>query len=151
MEPGMSPRPYRMENRRASRDETRQRILEAVRQLLSTELSPELTMEAVARRADVSRLTIYYQFGSRAGLLEALYDDLASRGHMERMPAVFQPADLTVALGRMVETFVEFWSTDTAVMRRLRAMGVLDAEIGEGIRARDARRSRIARELLARA
>jgi hypothetical protein len=32
-------------------------------------------------------------------------------------------------------------------MRRLRAMGVFAAEIGEGIRARDARRPRIAREI----
>ena len=147
----MCPRPYRMEKRRASRDETRQRILDAVRELLSSDASPALTMEAVAGRADVSRLTIYYQFGSRAGLLEALYDDLAARGRMQRMAEVFQESNLSGAIARMVETFVDFWSTDPAVMRRLRAMGVLDAEIGEGIRARDARRSHIARELMKRA
>jgi hypothetical protein len=50
----------------------------------------------------------------------------------------------------MVETFVGFWSSDPTVMRRLRAMGVLDSEIGKGIRARDARRPHIARELLQR-
>jgi len=140
-----------MEKRRAGGDETRQRILEAARQLLSTESSPSLSMEAVARRADISRLTIYYQFGSRAGLLEALFDYLATRGHMERMATVFQEANVAKALGKMIETFVEFWSTDTAVMRRLRAMGVIDPEIGDGIHARDARRPHIAREVLKRA
>src|SRR5262245_25745368 len=146
----MSPRPYRMEKRQASRDETRQRILEAARHLLSAESSPDLSMEAVARRADVSRLTIYYQFGSRAGLLEALYDYLATRGQMQRMAEVFQEANVAKALGKMIDTFVGFWSTDTTVMRRLRAMGVIDPEIGEGIQARDTRRPHIAGELLKR-
>jgi len=139
-----------MEKRQASRDETRQRILEAARHLLSTESSPDLSMDAVARRADVSRLTIYYQFGSRAGLLEALYDYLATRGHMQRMAEVFQEANVPKALGKMIETFVGFWSTDTTVMRRLRAIGVIDPEIGEGIHARDSRRPHIAREVLKR-
>ena len=146
----MSPRPYRMAKRQASRDETRQRILDAARELLSSERSPDLSMEAIARRADLSRLTIYYQFTSRAGLLEALYDHLATRGHMQRMAEVFQQATLAKALARMIEIFVGFWSTDTAVLRRLRAMAALDAEIAEGIRARDNRRSHIAREVLNR-
>src|SRR5262245_15703782 len=147
----MSPRPYRMDKRQASRDETRARILEAVRHILSDESSRELSMEAVARRADVSRLTVYYQFGSRAGLLEALYDHLATRGKMHRIPDVFQETHLPTALTKLVETFVGFWSTDPTVMRRLRAMAALDPEIGNGIRARDARRPQIARELLKRA
>src|SRR5215813_6614831 len=101
----MSPRAYRMERRQAGRNETRARILDAVRGLLSTESGTDLSMEAVARRADVSRLTIYYQFGSRAGLLEALYDHLAQRGHMEQMADVFQASDASSAIEKMVRTF----------------------------------------------
>lgn len=147
----MSPRPYRMAKRQVARAETRQRILEAVRHLLSKETSTELSMEAVARRADISRLTIYYQFGSRAGLLEALYDDLATRGHMQRMAEVFQEPNPQKAIRKMIEIFVGFWATDPAVMRRLRAMGALDEEIGKGIQARDERRPPLAREILKRA
>src|SRR5262249_21897481 len=51
---------------------------------------------------------------------------------------------------KMVRTFVGFWSTDPSAMRRLRAMAVLDDEISEGGRARDARRAQIAREMLKR-
>jgi hypothetical protein len=91
----------------------------------------------------VSGITIYYQVHSRAGLLEALYDCLASRGHMERMTGT----EPSAGIRQMIEMFVGFWSTDTKAMRRLRAMGVFAAEIGEGIRARDARRPRIAREI----
>src|SRR5262249_42141045 len=115
----MSPRPYRMGKRQAARSETRRRILEAARQLLATESHTDLGMEAIARKADVSRLTIYYQFSSRAGLLEALYDHLAQRGHMEQMADVFRESETSSAIDKMVRTFVGFWATDPHVMRRL--------------------------------
>jgi AcrR family transcriptional regulator len=146
----MSPRPYSMEKRQAAGSATRARILEAARQLLSSESETDLSMENIARRADVSRLTIYYQFNSRAGLLEALYDHLAGRGNMQRMAEVFQEADAPVALAKMVRTFVGFWASDPVVMRRLRAMAALDPEIAKGIYARDTRRPQIARQILKR-
>src|SRR2546430_2914681 len=43
------------------------------------------SIEAVARRADVARMTIYHQFGSKMGLLEALCDSLAVTGEMEQL------------------------------------------------------------------
>lgn len=146
----MSPRPYRMGKRQAAADNTRARILEAARQLLANESETDLSMEAIARRADVSRLTIYYQFKSRPGLLEALYDHLAIRGNMRRMAEVFHEADPSVALEKLVLTFVGFWSSDPVVIRRLRGMATLDAEIDQGIRARDARRQQAAREIIRR-
>lgn len=139
-----------MEKREASAKETRQRILEAARQVLAQESKDALSMDAIARRADVSRLTIYYQFNSRPGLLEALYDYLASRGGMQRMPEVFREPDPSKALDKLVSIFVAFWSSDQVVIRRLRAMAALDSEIREGLRSRDARRHHIAREILKR-
>ena len=139
-----------MEKREASANETRQRILEAARQTLAQESEDALTMDAVARRADVSRLTIYYQFKSRPGLLEALYDYLASRGGMQRMSEVFREADPSKSLDQLVDVFVAFWSSDRVVIRRLRAMAALDSEIREGLLSRDARRRHIAREILTR-
>jgi AcrR family transcriptional regulator len=146
----MSPRPYHMGKRKAAADDTRARILEAARQLLANESETDLSMEAIARRADVSRLTIYYQFKSRPGLLEALYDHLAIRGNMRRMAEVFHEADPSVALEKLVLTFVGFWSSDPVVIRRLRGIATLDAEIDQGIRARDARRQHAAREIIRR-
>jgi len=146
----MSPRPYRMEKRRIAASETRQRILEAARELLTEHVAPDLSMDAIARRADVARLTIYYQFKSRRGLLEALYDHLAMRGNMQRMAEVFQTADASHALELLVRTFVGFWSSDPIVMRRLRAMAALDVDIEKGIEARDARRQHAARQILGR-
>ncbi len=139
-----------MDKREASANETRQRILEAARQVLAQESEDALSMDAIARRADVSRLTIYYQFKSRPGLLEALYDYLASRGGMQRMPEVFREPDPFKALDKLVAVFVAFWSSDQVVIRRLRGMAALDAEIREGLLSRDARRQHIAQEILKR-
>ena len=146
----MSPRPYRMGKRQAAATETRARILEAARQLLADESEIDLGMEAIARRADVSRLTIYYQFKSRPGLLEALYDHLAARGNVQSVAQVFHEPDPSVALEKLIRTFVGFWSSDPVVIRRLRGMATLDPDIDQGIRARDARRQHIAREILRR-
>src|SRR4051812_42630239 len=135
----MCPRRYRMDKRDAAASETRTRILEAARHILASRVRPDLSMEAVAERADVARLTIYYQFKSRRGLLEALYDHLAQRGNMHRMAEIFRAADAPQAIEQLVRTFVGFWATDPIVMRRLRAMGALDSEVERGIRARDRR------------
>ena len=147
----MSPRSYNLRKRRQISDETRARILEAARELLTEENDPaQFSMEAIARRADVARLTIYYQFGSRPGLLEALYDQMANRGNMRQMSEVFQEPDAKKALEKMVRIFVGFWASDPIAIRRVRGMAALDAEIGAGIRARDARRRHIAEEILKR-
>jgi AcrR family transcriptional regulator len=139
-----------MEKRKAAASETRTRILEAARQLLSSQAETELSMEAIARRADVSRLTIYYQFDSRTGLLEALYDYLAQRGNMRRMPEVFREADPSLAIEKVIGIFVGFWASDPVAIRRLRAMAALDPEIARGIYARDLRRQHIFGEMLKR-
>lgn len=142
------PRPYNMAKRQAVASETRTRILEAARQLLASEAETDLSMEAIAQRAGVSRLTLYYQFNSRTGLLEALYDDLANRGNMRRMPEVLLELEPAAAIDKLVSIFVGFWASDPVALRRLRAMAVLDPEIAKGIQARDARRTHIAGEIL---
>ena len=146
----MAPRQYNMEKRQLTASETRTRILEAARQLLADESETDLSMDAIASRADVSRLTIYYQFKSRTGLLEALYDYLAMRGNMQRMAEVFHETDVSIALNKLIRTFVGFWSSDPVVIRRLRAMAALDSEIGKGIQERDRRRVQASSDILRR-
>ena len=86
----MSPRPYRLGKREEVIGEGRRRILDAARELLGTATAyPGFTVDAVARRADVARATVYYQFGSKTGLLEAVCDDLAEAGGMADLARVF--------------------------------------------------------------
>lgn len=137
----MSPRPYRMVQRQAAADENRERVLAAARSLLLAEDFSEFTMEAVARKADVSRLTIYYQFSSKTGLLEELYNYIAGRGEMGYLADVFRrDGDPLRALHDFVRVFAKFWASDRDVIRRLHGLGAIDSEIGEGLRARNERR-----------
>jgi hypothetical protein len=53
-------------------------------------------------------------------------------------------------LDKLVRIFGGFWASDPVVIRRLRGMATLDAEIDQGIRARDARRQQAAREIIRR-
>jgi AcrR family transcriptional regulator len=130
----MSPRPYRLGQRQVATDETRARILAAAHDQLEEETS--FSIDAVARRADVARMTVYYQFGSKRGLLEALFDRLAARGGLHQLPSAFQQSDPKVALERLIEIFARFWSSDRVVMRRLRAMAALDPELDQVLRER---------------
>ena len=98
------------------------------------------TVEAVARQADVARATVYYQFGSKAGLLEALCDHLADLGGMSGLAGAFTEPDPRQALGRFVAAFGRFWAADRLAMRRLRALAQLDPDVGAVIAARDQRR-----------
>jgi AcrR family transcriptional regulator len=115
-------------------DETRARILVAARDQLKEETS--FSIDAVARRADVARMTVYYQFGSKRGLLEALFDLLAARGGLQQLPSAFQQPDPMAALERLIEIFARFWSSDRVVLRRLRAMAALDPELDQVLRER---------------
>jgi AcrR family transcriptional regulator len=130
----MSPRPYRLGQRQVAADETRARILAAARDQL--EEGTSFSIDAVARRADVARMTVYYQFSSKRGLLEALFDLLAARGGLQQLPSAFQQSDPTVALERLIEIFARFWSSDRVVLRRLRAMAALDPELEQVLRER---------------
>jgi AcrR family transcriptional regulator len=130
-----------METREAAAAQTRERILSAARDLLVSEAFSEFTMEAVARRADVSRLTVYYQFDSKAGLLEALYNYIAQRGEMERLPEIFRRGnDPLRTLHDFMKVFADFWASDRNVIRRLHALAAIDAEIAQGLHARNERR-----------
>jgi AcrR family transcriptional regulator len=107
-------------------------------------------MEAVAREAGVARMTVYYQFESKSKLLEALCDDLATRGGMDQMGAVFANPDPLDAMTAFVDVFARFWSTDRTVVRRLHGMAALDPVVEAVIRDREARRREALRVLVRR-
>jgi AcrR family transcriptional regulator len=147
----MSPRAYNLGKRKVATEETRARIIEATRRILS---APDgvsaFTVDAVAREANVARMTLYYQFGSKMGLLESLYNHLASGTLVTRLPAAMQETDARKALGMVLDAFAAFWSTDRLIIRRLRALASLDPEVDAGIRNRDEWRRGIFTNLITR-
>jgi AcrR family transcriptional regulator len=145
----MSPRPYQLGRRQAQIDESRRRVLDAARAVLGGD-GTGFSVDAVAREADVARATVYYQFGSRSGLLEAVCDDLADEGGMAGLAGAFTRPDLDGALAELATVFGAFWSADRPAMRRLRALAALDPDVAAVIAARDERRLSALTALLAR-
>jgi len=147
----MSPRPYRLGQRQAATEQTRTRILTATRELLmASDGFSGFSIDAVARQADVARMTVYHQFGSKIGLLEALSDSLAAHGGMEQLANAFRRSEPLDALDEYITVFSRFWDSDRLVTRRLRALAALDADFEQVIRARDERRRQGLRVLVQR-
>jgi AcrR family transcriptional regulator len=112
----MSARNYRLGPRRsADIERTRARILAAARSLVA-ELGPEIGVGKVAELAGVSRITVYNQFGSKAGLLDALSADLGPG--MQAVPAE-AGADPVADLRRRIEQACAAWAADPILYRRL--------------------------------
>jgi AcrR family transcriptional regulator len=147
----MTPRPYKLGQRRVAAEQTRSRIVSAARELLADESGPLcFTIDEVARRAGVARMTVYYQFQSKRGLLEALFDHLANRGLMPHLRPIFHEPAPARALDTLVAAFTAFWHSDRIVLRRARALAALDAEVAASVRARDERRREHLRRILGR-
>jgi AcrR family transcriptional regulator len=108
------------------------------------------SIEAVARRADVARMTIYHQFGSKIGLLEALCDALAVTGEMEQVASAFRCPEPSEGLDEYIRIFGRFWQADRLVTRRLRGLATLDPDFEQVIRAWDERRRKGLRVLVQR-
>src|SRR5688572_6056727 len=68
----MSPRPYQLAQRAESTERNRRRILDAAYELIAEAGFHPVSLDAVAERAGVTRVTIYRHFGSKRGLLEAV-------------------------------------------------------------------------------
>lgn len=147
----MSPRPYRMARRQETTNETRLRIIDAARELLSIrDGSARFSMEEVAQRAGVARMTVYHQYGSLRGLLEGLCDSLAMAGGMDHLADAFRHADTFEALDRFIAVFIRFWESDRPVLRGLSALAALDPEFAAVLDQRAGWRRKGVRVLLER-
>jgi AcrR family transcriptional regulator len=147
----MRPRQYRSVVREAAANATRARIIGAARTLLGAPKDiTGFSLDAVARKARITRLTVYNRFGSRRALLEAVFDDMAARGGLHRIQEAMAVADPHNALKRIIAIFCAFWSSNTAVMARLHAATASDPEFEDSIRGRNERRRHILSDIVQR-
>ena len=145
----MAKRPYVSPHRAAAAGETRERILLAARQILRAEDISAFSLDAVGKAAGVTRLTVYNQFGSRAGLLEAVFDEIALGGRLPRLREAIGNPDGRAGIGQLIHIFCDFWSSDPAVARLHDAMAA-DEELAAALRARNERRRLGIRALIER-
>src|SRR5258707_15291005 len=90
----VNPRTYNSPRRIVAATQTRERIVVAAAAILATaEGISGFSLQAVADKAGVTRLTVYNQFGSRRTLLEAVFDDMAVRGGLAGIPGGMARSD----------------------------------------------------------
>lgn len=142
-------REYRSPKREAQRDATRAAIVKAAARLLREHGADGFSLDAVAKAASVTRLTVYNQFGDRRGLLECVFDEEAQVGGLSAIRDAMQLADPRQALQRIVEIFCAFWAR-SGPMQGVVAAAMADEELGQAIRERNERRRQILETLVAR-
>lgn len=137
-----APRPYVSPVRVAAAAEKRQDVIVAARRLLSEGSIASFSLEAVARGAGVTRLTVYNQFGSRSGLLEAVFDEIAAHGDLARLAEAVDDPDPWRGLDLVVEIVCAVWGFEPAIGRLQDAIA-LDREFAQVVIDRNERRRAI--------
>src|SRR5260370_36843023 len=136
----MPRRAYVSSVRTAAAAEKRDRVIDAAAKVLREDASiSSFALDGWAKAAGVTRLTVYNQFGSRRGLLEAVFDEIARQGGLEAIAAAMAMADPHAALDRLVEIFCGFWKHDPAIGRLHEAMAT-DPEFASALVERNERR-----------
>ena len=145
----MTPRRYVSPVRTAAAEEKRGQVLAAAARLLREGAIADFSMEAVAKLAGVTRLTVYRQFASRHGLLEAVFDDRAEAGGLHDIPRAMAIPDPRAGIECLIVIFCTFWSSDEAVGRVNDAMAS-DPELAQALAERNERRRRTMSTLVGR-
>jgi AcrR family transcriptional regulator len=143
-------RPYDLGKRQEQSSRTRELVLEAARVLLESGGVRDLTMEALARASGVTRQTIHNLFGTKTGVLEALFDRLAIDAGMMGMREVMTASDVESMLAAFVEVFTSFWVKDRLLLKRIHGFAAIDAEVGKAVAARNQRRQMAAARVVER-
>lgn len=143
-------RPYELGKRREASDRTREAVLAAARELLESGGARDLTMEALAKASEVTRQTIHNLFGTRTGVLEALFDRIAADAGMMRMREVMTSSDSESMLAAFVGVFAGFWGKDRLLLKRIHGIAAIDPEFGQAVQARNQRRGMAASRVIDR-
>ncbi len=135
-------RPYDQSRRRVQAGLTRVLVLQAARDLLVRESdASRFTLDAVALRAGVSRATVFNLFGGKPGLLNALFDEMSSRGGLMDVDELLTQQDPGAALRDYVNRFGDFYDAERALLKKLRAYAALDADFSRLVQAREDKRT----------
>lgn len=133
-------RPYDLGKRLEQMDESRAAILRAAKAQLTANGYPRLTMASLAAASGVTRQTIHNLFGTKTGVLEAVFDLIALDSGMNRMREVMTQPPGDAQLVKFVGIFCRFWAKNRLLLRRVHGIGAIDPEFGGVIEARNRRR-----------
>jgi len=122
----MPSRVYRTGRGRPGAAETRERILQAVRDLLAEGRFHEATVKEIAAQAGVARSTLHLHFGSRMSLVDAICELLARGGERAGIRSSLELADPADALRSVLSSAVRFWAAEEDLHRSLYGLAEID-------------------------
>jgi AcrR family transcriptional regulator len=123
----MAMRPYSGTRRRDS-SESVDRVLEAAERLIGEGAFHSATMDELATAAGVSRATVFNRFGSKLGVLEALFTRGMEGPEMAAIYAALELEDPVAALDAAIATSCDIWEAYGYVHVQLQAVGVLEPD-----------------------
>ena len=123
--------------RAAATAATRRGVIDAARELLATQQWQHFTVEAVANRAGVTRVTVYNQVGSKRGLLDAVLTDVTERAGMDELLTDSQHLSPDAACAQIVRRTCHFWHAERRLLRPLFGLAAVDKEVGATLAQRE--------------
>ena len=145
----MTPRPYPKQDRKHVVDAGRDKILAAAAEVLNLDDLGAFSLDAVARRAGVTRMTVYNHFGSKGVLLGEVFDLLVERDAFSGMPTVFEAKDLGGALDALVGMLGRFYDDNRQLMLKMVGVAGLDPDLDKVLLEKNLRRRRGIEAILA--
>src|SRR5712691_11791286 len=122
----MPPRRYTSGRGSAASARTVQRVLDAAAALVAEGAFHTATMDDLARRASVSRATVFTRFGSKLGVLEALSLRCAGGPEMRALRKAQGVEDPVAAVDALLEAGCDLWEKEGDIMVQLKAIVVLE-------------------------
>jgi AcrR family transcriptional regulator len=135
-------RAYEQKARAEAAAETRKRILDAVIGRLRAAPAQRISVDAIAKDAGVARSTVYLVFGSRAGLFDAVAEEVYDRAGYSRLLEAVRVPDPRDTLRGGITAGVHMFAAYRDVFRALYSMEELEpAATGEAIGRVEAQRA----------
>lgn len=141
-------RSYRQQKRALSAAETRRKVVDAARELLLRDDFRDVSVEAIAERAQVARTTVYQQFRNKQGLLQAIELAVSERAGVERLLAVLDNPDGLTSLKVAFEIGGGVWAREQSLFRKLFGLAHVDADLRQVMDEKDAKRQQLVRILV---
>jgi AcrR family transcriptional regulator len=123
----MDIRPYTTGRRRGTADSV-DRVLEAAEQLIKKNAFHLATMDEIAMAAGVSRATVFNRFGSKLGVLQALFTRAIEGPEMEAIRQALEIEDPVASLEAVIGAACAIWESQAFIHEQLQAIAVLEPD-----------------------
>ncbi len=121
-------RAYRLGKRAVTSAETRQRIINAARDVIAAGGMGGASLGVIAEQAGVTRTTVYQQFGSKDELMLAVLNDALDRADVRSVRKALQQRDAARATHLMLRASSRFWAGEYALFSKIKGLAGIDSD-----------------------